>query len=150
MKEIYRDIAKPSNSHLPYGERSASPLSCEWVARFCNITLQIYNSPDVALPTLLSLTRSKKFPDETVTQFPSRLERQYGKAKQQLPAQEREPMTISLFATGLLDFRIAEHVERIRTWAIRIWAIRTWANSHLSEFALERKIERLHIRESIV
>ena len=45
-----------------------------------------------------------------MTQFRSRLQLLTGKAYQHLPAKDREPMTISLFATGLIDFRLAEQV----------------------------------------
>ena len=69
--------------------------------------IEIYKPGDLARTSLLSLTRTKQFPDETVTQFRSRLERLAGKAYLHLPAKDREPMTISLFAPGLLDFRLA-------------------------------------------
>ena len=71
---------------------------------------EIYKPLDLARASLLSVTRTKQFPDETVTQFRSRLERLAGKAYHHLPAKDREPMTISLFASGLVDFRLAEHV----------------------------------------
>ena len=56
------------------------------------------------------MTRSKQFPHETVTPFRSRIERLAAKAYHHFPAKEREPRTIFHFATGLLDFRLAEHI----------------------------------------
>ena len=70
-------------------------------------------APDLRRSSLLSLTRTKQFPDEMVTQFRSRLERLVGKAYHHLPAKDREPMNISLFAYGLLVFRLAEYVPYI-------------------------------------
>ncbi|KAF0151323.1 MAG: hypothetical protein FD189_2577, partial [Elusimicrobia bacterium] len=71
---------------------------------------EIYKPPDLARASLISLTRTKQFPDETVTQFRSRLERLAGKAYRHLRVKDREPLAISLFASGLLDFGLAEHV----------------------------------------
>ena len=52
---------------------------------------EIYKPPDVASASRLSLTRTKQFPDETVTQFLSRLERLTGKAYHHLPAKATSP-----------------------------------------------------------
>ena len=68
-------------------------------------------APDLARASLLSLTRTKQFPHETLRQYRSRLERLAGKAYHHLPAKDPEPMTISLFASGLLDFRIDQKVR---------------------------------------
>ena len=64
---------------------------------------QIYKPSGLARPALLSLTRNKQFPDETVTQYRFRLECLAGKGYHQLPAKDRKRILISLFWSGLRD-----------------------------------------------
>ena len=71
---------------------------------------EIYKPSDLARASLMCLAHTKQFPYETVTQSRSRIQCMAGKAYPRLTGKGREPVMVSLFASGLVYFRLAEHV----------------------------------------